>query len=282
MERPVIRSVDRFKVEGFNEEQLLFLYPKSPAESYSEKWKNQVLYHLDLARKGGSNTGDLTERLMEELNCETVFTLPVLGGISESVVVTWIIMAVLVIASIILTRNLRVENPGKVQIALETAIGWAQDFFEGIIGKENRKYTPYLITVILYLAAANTIAPLCGFKPPTKDLNVTAGLAIMSMFVIEFSGIRKNGLKHWVKHFAQPVPIVAPIMVLEIVIRPLSLCMRLFGNMLAGFVVLELLKCFVPLIIPIPVSFYFDIFDGLLQAYVFVFLTAIFMTEEME
>lgn len=282
MERPVIRSVDRFKVEGFNEEQLLFLYPKSPAESYSEKWKNQVLYHLDLARKGGSNTGDLTERLMEELNCETVFTLPVLGGISESVVVTWIIMAMLVIASIILTRNLRVENPGKVQIALETAIGWAQDFFEGIIGKENRKYTPYLITVILYLAAANTIAPLCGFKPPTKDLNVTAGLAIMSMFVIEFSGIRKNGLKHWVKHFAQPVPIVAPIMVLEIVIRPLSLCMRLFGNMLAGFVVLELLKCFVPLIIPIPVSFYFDIFDGLLQAYVFVFLTAIFMTEEME
>ena len=232
--------------------------------------------------KGGSNTGNLTETLMEELNCETVFTVPVLGGISESVVVTWIIMAVLVIASILLTRNLRVENPGKVQIALEAAITWAQDFFEGIIGKENRKYVPYLITVILYLAAANTVAPLCGFKPPTKDLNVTAGLAIMSMFVIEFSGIRKNGVKHWVKHFAQPVPIVAPIMVLEIVIRPLSLCMRLFGNMLAGFVVLELLKCFVPLIIPIPVSFYFDIFDGLLQAYVFVFLTAIFMTEEME
>ena len=65
-------------------------------------------------------------------------------------------------------------------------------------------------------------------------------------------------------------------------IRPLSLCMRLFGNMLAGFVVLELLKYFVPLICPIPVSFYFDIFDGLLQAYVFVFLTALFMTEEME
>lgn len=232
-------------------------------------------------RKGGSNTGNLTEKLMEELNCETVFTLPVLGGISESVVVTWIIMAVLVVLSVLLTRNLRVENPGKVQIALEAAINWAQDFFEGIIGKENRKYTPYLITVLLYLAVANTIA-LFGFKPPTKDLNVTAGLAIMSMFVIEFSGIRKNGLVHWMKHFAHPVPIVAPIMVLEIVIRPLSLCMRLFGNMLAGFVVLELLKIFVPLIIPIPVSFYFDIFDGLLQAYVFVFLTAIFMTEEME
>ena len=231
--------------------------------------------------KGGSNTGNLTEKLMEELNCETVFTLPVLGGISESVVVTWIIMAVLVILSIILTRNLRVENPGKVQLGLEAAISWVQDFFEGVIGKENRRYIPYLITVLLYLAVANTIA-LFGFKPPTKDLNVTAALAVMSMFLIEYSGIRKNGLKHWIRHFGQPVPVVAPIMVLEVVIRPLSLCMRLFGNMLAGFVVLELLKYFVPLIVPIPVSFYFDIFDGLLQAYVFVFLTALFMTEEME
>ena len=210
-------------------------------------------------RKGGSNTGNLTETLMEELNCETVFTLPVLGGISESVVVTWIIMAVLVVLSIILTRNLRVENPGKVQLALEAAISWAQDFFEGVIGKENRGYVPYLITVLLYLGMANTIA-LFGFKPPTKDLNVTAALAIMSMFVIEFSGIRKNGVKHWLKHFGQPVPVVAPIMALEV----------------------ELLKYFVPLIVPIPVSFYFDLFDGLLQAYVFVFLTALFMTEEME
>lgn len=224
----------------------------------------------------------MTETLMEELSCKTVFTLPVLGDISESVVVTWIIMAVLVLLSIILVRNLRVENPGKVQLALESAMGWVQDFFVGIIGEENKKYVPYLTTVILYLAAANTIAPLCGFKPPTKDLNVTAALAIMSMFLIEFSGIHKNGVKHWLKHFTQPVPVVTPIMLLEIVIRPLSLCMRLFGNMLAGFVVLELLKFFVPLIVPLPVSFYFDIFDGLLQAYVFVFLTALFMTEEME
>lgn len=219
---------------------------------------------------------------MEELNCETVFELPVLGGISESVVVTWIIMAVLVAASIIFVRNLKVENPGKVQLALESAIGWAQDFFEGIIGKENKRYIPYLITVLVYLGISNAIVPLFGFKPPTKDLNVTAALAIMSMCLIEFSGIYRNGLKHWIKHFARPVPVVAPIMVLEIVIRPLSLCMRLFGNMLAGFVVMELLKTFVPLIIPIPVSFYFDIFDGLLQAYVFVFLTALFMNEEME
>lgn len=219
---------------------------------------------------------------MEELNCETVFTLPIVGGISESVVVTWIIMAVLVLASIILVRNLKVENPGKVQLALEAGIGWAEDFFEGILGKENKGYIPYLITVLLYLACSNTLAPLFGFKPPTKDLNVTAALAIMSMCLIEFSGIRKNGFKHWAVHFAKPVPFVAPIMVLEIVIRPLSLCMRLFGNVLGAFVIMELLKAVAPVLIPIPFSFYFDIFDGFLQAYVFVFLTALFMNEEQE
>ncbi len=221
---------------------------------------------------------------MEELNCETVFTFPVFGGISvnESTVVTWIIMAALVIISILLTRNLKVENPGKIQLLLESAVTWAYNFFEDIFGKENRRYVPYLITVIIYLAVSNTFVGMLGFKPPTKDLNVTAGLAIMSMFLIEYSGIHKNGIKHWAKHFAEPVGIVAPLNVLEIVIRPLSLCMRLFGNVLGAFVIMELVKYVVPLILPIPLSLYFDIFDGLLQAYIFVFLTALFMNEEME
>ena len=72
----------------------------------------------------------------------------------------------------------------------------------------------------------------------------------MSMCLIEFSGIRKNGFKHWAAHFAKPVPFVAPIMVLEIVIRPLSLCMRLFGNVLGAFVIMELLKAVAPVLHP--------------------------------
>lgn len=220
---------------------------------------------------------------MEELNCETAFTIPIFGGIkiSESVAVTWIIMAVIVLLCIVFVRNLSVENPGKVQLLLESGIGMAQNFFEDVMGKENRRYIPYLITVLIYIGIANIIG-LFGFKPPTKDLNVTIALAVMSMCLIEYSGIHKNGLKHWVGHFAKPVPFVAPIMVLEIVIRPLSLCMRLFGNVLGAFVIMELLKIVAPAIIPIPFSFYFDIFDGFLQAYVFVFLTALFMNEEQE
>ena len=221
--------------------------------------------------------------LLEELNCETVFTIPVFGGIgvSEAVVVTWIIMAVLVVLCLCLVRNLKVENPGKKQLMLETAVSGLYNFFEEIVGEKGRRYIPYLSTVAIYIGIANIIG-LFGFKPPTKDLNVTIALAVMSMCLIEYSRIHKNGLKHWVKHFAKPVPFVAPIMVLEIVIRPLSLCMRLFGNVLGAFVIMELLKIVAPAIIPIPFSFYFDIFDGFLQAYVFVFLTALFMNEEQE
>lgn len=210
--------------------------------------------------------------------------IPFLNGlldIKESVVVTWIIMAVIVALCIIFVRNLKVENPGKGQLLLESAISTGQNFFEDVMGKENRKYIPYLLTVLIYIGISNIIG-LFGFKPPTKDLNVTAAIAIMSMILIEYSGIHKNGVKHWVKHFAEPVPFVAPIMVLEIVIRPLSLCMRLFGNVLGAFVIMELLKTVIPVLVPIPFSFYFDIFDGLLQAYVFVFLTALFMNEEQE
>ena len=83
---------------------------------------------------------------------------------------------------------------------------------------------------------------LVGLTPPTKDINVTAGLAVMSIVLIEYSGIRKKGFKGFIKSFAEPVPFIAPLNVLEVFIRPLSLCMRLFGNILGGFVIMELLK----------------------------------------
>lgn len=199
----------------------------------------------------------------------------------ESVVVTWIIMAVLVLLSIVFVRNLKIENVSRTQLVLETAIGGIHDFFEDIMGKEGIRYIPYLITVALYIGVANLIG-LFGFKAPTKDLNVTLALSLMSIILIEYAGIHKKGVKGWLKSFAEPIPIILPINVLEIFIKPLSLCMRLFGNVLGSFVVMELIKIVVPVIVPVPFSFYFDIFDGLIQTYVFVFLTSLFIKEAVE
>ena len=166
----------------------------------------------------------LVESLMEELNCNVVFTIPLFGGIDvlESVVVTWIITGIIMIASLILVHGLKVRQIGRKQAALEKGICFLYDFFEELLGKDGRAYIPYLITVVIYIAIANMIG-LLGMKSPTKDLNVTASLAVMSIILVEAAGIRKKGVKKWLKSFAEPIPIVAPINVLELFIRPLCL-----------------------------------------------------------
>ena len=226
---------------------------------------------------------DIASDLLKELNCDTAFTIPVFGGIevAESVVVTWIIMAVMVIFAIVMTRKLRIQNPGKRQVIIESIVTGLLNMVKGFIGEKGTRYVPYLVTVIIYIGISNIIG-LFGMKPPTKDMNVTAALAVMSIVLIEYSGIHAKGVKRWAKGFAQPVAIVAPLNVLEILIRPLSLCMRLFGNVLGAFVIMELLKMLIPVVLPVPFSLYFDIFDGLIQAYVFVFLTSLFIKEAVE
>lgn len=211
------------------------------------------------------------------------FTIPLFGGIPiyDSVAVTWVIMAALVLLSKILVRNLRVEDPGKAQLFLESSIGFLRDFFLDLVGEEGKNYIPYLISTAVFIGAANLIG-IVGFVPPTKDLNMTAALAVISIAVIEYAGFHKKGARGFLKSFAEPVTVILPINILEIFIRPISLCMRLFGNVLGSFVVMELIKLVVPVIIPIPFSFYFDIFDGVIQAYVFVFLTALFIKEQLD
>lgn len=234
---------------------------------------------------------DLAAKLLEELNCETAFTfrlpkgLPFVGGfqmeIAESVVITWVIMAVILLLSIFLTGNMKVHGISGRQLAAETIVTKLEGFVTGMTGEEGKAFVPYLATVLVFIGISNIIG-LFGMKPPTKDMNVTAALALMSIVIIEYAGIRAKGAKGWVKSFAQPMAIVTPINILEVFIKPLSLCMRLFGNVVGAFVIMELIKLLVPVALPIPFSFYFDIFDGLIQAYVFVFLTSLFLKESME
>ena len=135
--------------------------------------------------------------------------------------------------------------------------------------------------MLIYIGAANLVG-VFGFKPPTKDMNVTAALALMSIVLIEFAGIHKKGIKKWIKGFAEPIALVTPINILELFIKPLSLCMRLFGNVLGAFVIMKLIEYIMPVGLPVVFSLYFDLFDGLIQAYVFVFLTGLFIKEAIE
>ena len=227
-------------------------------------------------RKEEKQFNNLTKALMEELTVEYVKVGPL--QIPESVVISWVIMLIVVIGSILLTRNLKVDHISKRQAVLEMAYTAGNDFFVGLLGEKGRRYVPYLMTVAIYIAFSNLIG-VFGVKPPTKDLDVTAALALMSIVLIEGAGIRARGGVGFLKSLAAPTPVMTPMNILEIAIRPTSLCMRLFGNVLGAFVIMELIKLVVPVFVPAVFSLYFDLFDGLIQTYVFVFLTSLFMKE---
>ena len=225
---------------------------------------------------------EIKQEVAAQLTNPTAFTIPVLGGIpvSQSVVVSWILIALMTLAAVLLTRNLK-PVPGRRQMALEMFVGLINSFSRDIIGKEWKRFAPWLGTVALYIACAN-MSGLLGLAAPTKNLNVTAALGLSSMVVIYTAAFRVHGPGAGLRQFLKPASIMLPINLMEVVIRPLSLCMRLFGNVMASFIVMELVKMVLPVGLPVAFSLYFDIFDGIIQTIVFVFLTAIFIGEALE
>lgn len=222
----------------------------------------------------------LKQALVEDLGGTPSVSVFGLFSVPESVVVTWIIMAALVLVSSLMTRRLR-RIPTGPQMVLEMGVDFLNGFCKENLGEHWRPFAPWLGTVALYIALAN-LSGLFGLAPPTRDLTVTAALALMSMLLIYGAQFRYRGLGGGLKKFAQPSVLLLPINLMEIAIRPLSLCMRLFGNVLASFVIMEMIKVLAPALVPIPFSLYFDVFDGLIQTLVFVFLTTLFLGEAIQ
>ncbi|MDR3147189.1 MAG: F0F1 ATP synthase subunit A [Treponema sp.] len=216
--------------------------------------------------------------------------------ITETVFISWVVMALLILASLLLTRRLR-EVPRGPQVFLEWAVEFMNDFSREHFGKRAQVYGPYIGTVFLFLLLANIIPvispmaigalglePPFVIKPPTRDINLTAALALLSILLVLFGGLRARGIRGWAKNLLRPVPMMLPFNLLEYIIRPLSLCLRLFGNILGGYIIMLLVEQAlpVPVLIPAALSLYFDFFDGLIQAVVFCFLTTLFVGEAVE
>ncbi|MBE5843593.1 MAG: F0F1 ATP synthase subunit A [Butyrivibrio sp.] len=201
--------------------------------------------------------------------------------INKSIVVTWGIIIVLTLFLLFITSNMKMHDISRKQLVAEFIAEKLRGITLGMLGEEALRYRDYMVVVLVFIATSNLVG-LVGQTPPTMDLNVTAALSLMSIILVEAAGIKKKGVKKWLKAFAEPMAVVAPMNVLELAIRPLSLCMRLFGNIIGATVIMELLKMAVPIIVPAAFSVYFDIFDGLIQAYVFVFLTSLYIKEAVE
>jgi len=190
------------------------------------------------------------------------------------------------VLAFVFTRNLSIEKPGKLQVIAELLVETVNKFCRESIGPRWETFVPYIGTMLLYIGLSNIIVlfnfiPGLYIYPPTKDINITGTAAVISILVVLFVGFRYKGFTGWVKGLAQPMPLMVPFRLLEYVTKPLSLCLRLFGNIVAGFIIMELLLSFAPLAAS-PFSAYFDLFDGILQAYIFVYLTSIYIGEAVE
>ena len=219
----------------------------------------------------------------------TLFTIPGIDiPITNVVVMSWITMIVIILWAFLSTRNLKAIPKG-LQNTAELVVETLNNFAENQIGKGGKSYAAYLGTIGLFLAIANTIGALFMttltngvIAPPTRTMAIPVALAMMTIVIAIGSGIKKKGIIGFIKRLFKPIPFMFPFNILEFIIKPLSLSMRLFGNVFGAFITMELLLHSAPWGFPAIASLYFDLFDGGLQTFIFVFLTALYIGEEVE
>ncbi|MDR2965116.1 MAG: F0F1 ATP synthase subunit A [Treponema sp.] len=233
---------------------------------------------------------------MGSLEIKTIFTLTLFGKeipITETVIVSWGVMIILIITSLALTRRLKTIPTG-AQAILETGIEFLNNFAKKQFGPFAKYLGPYIGSLFLFILTSNVIGfitpleikafghefvPPFPIRPPTRDINVTGAFAVVSVFLVLICGIAAKGGRGWLKSFLHPAPIMLPFHILDYFTRTMSLALRLFGNILGGFVMMGLIEKLLPIGIPAVAGIYFDFFDGMLQAIIFVFLTSLYLSE---
>lgn len=199
----------------------------------------------------------------------------------DTMIMAWLSMLILIALSLAVTRNLN-RIPDKIQTFAEMVMEFIESIAVGQIGGQGRKHIMLIGSLFLFILVANLLGQLpWGFfrlphgelASPTNDLNVTAGLALLVTVYYLFFGISKKGLKFFKHHYFEPVWFMAPLNFLEDFIRPLTLSLRLFGNIIAGEVLVVVLLGFFPLFLPIPMML-FEIFVAFIQAFIFAILAA--------
>ena len=204
--------------------------------------------------------------------------------ITGTIVTMWVIMAILVVLSILATRNMK-DVPGPLQNLAEQAVGKLHGYYEGILGpKVANKYFPVLATLFIFIIVSNYSGLIPGaghykaFKVPTANLSVTAALAIIGFFTIHTVGVKERGVGGYLKSF---LSVMLPLTIVEQFVRPFSLALRLFGNLYGEEMVTEQLYGIFPILVPILMNVLSLLFC-LIQALVFTMLLSIYISEAAE
>ena len=192
--------------------------------------------------------------------------------VSEPILWTWIVMAVIGLTCFILTRNLK-KVPKGVQHFLELSVLGFEKLVSDDLGSHGRPFVPLILMVAGFVLVSNLIGVVPGAFSPTADLSSTVALAVLVYVIGTVGAIRKNGFKAWIKGFFEPYWILFPINLAGEISQVISHSFRLYGNIFGGGILLTVLYMMAPYIAPVPVIAWFGVLMGAIQAAVFTMLS---------
>jgi F-type H+-transporting ATPase subunit a len=212
--------------------------------------------------------------ILAHFDRKPVFGLP---WFTTTILNTWIIWGMVVVLCFLATRRLSENKPGKLQSVLEMFVEFVYGLLEPAFGREGRKYLWFIGGLFVAVMTLNVSWLIPNMLPPVTDFSTTFGLGAFAILSVHVIGARKKGLKHYLHHYTSPSPIMAPLTLIEELMRPFTLAIRLFGNMFGEKMVVTVLFILAPLFLPTPVMI-LGALMGLVQAFVFTLLTTSYLT----
>jgi F-type H+-transporting ATPase subunit a len=194
--------------------------------------------------------------------------------INATIVYTWAVMVLLVGVSWLGTRT---RLAPRVHSALEAIVAGLRGQIREITGSEGADaYLPFIGTLFLFVAISNELDAVPGWHAPTGSLSTTSALALCVAVSVPVFGIRRAGLRGYLRHYLSPTVLMLPIHVMSEVSRTLALAIRLFGNIMSGSMVVALLLALAPLFFPVVMQV-LGLLIGLIQAYIFAVLAMVYI-----
>lgn len=191
----------------------------------------------------------------------------------ETLCMTWLTMAIVLIIAFLAVRNLSLVPRGW-QNVIEMVVEGLQAQMKGTMGKGGMFLAPFIISLFMFLLVSNWLGLIPGMASPTNDLNTTLGLALLVIVMVHVLGVARKG-GHYIGHFFKPTPVFVIINAIEEIAKPITLSFRLFGNILAGEILIIILLKLMPIWMPVPSVIWlaFSIFIGAVQAFIFTMLS---------
>lgn len=254
----------------------VFLESSNWFMQFLTSFKDQFLESL----KVGNIGEDISEAILQQKQYFDVGSVHIL--LTDAVIVTWIAVAVFCILWIWIAAK-RERIPSGRQLVSESVV----DLFltlcksNGMNQKQAEHVAPFIGSICFFLIACN-LASAFKIAPPAKNFAFPVSLAIFTIGYVIFTGIRFVGLKGFWSSLLDPMPAMLPFKLLDYIIKPMSLSLRLFGNVFGAFILMEFIYIIIPGIIPGILGLWFDILDGILQAVIFTYLTTTYIGEIIE